>query len=188
MSSVTFLPVWNPVPLLNLSTILRTLFIIFFINMKNLRYIVKPFEVYIGSHKGWVKSPLNRVLEHRALAELPSIQVSPYTSSSVRTPKRFSISNQFSNEYLRYNGVRNRARAEYLTYSRGHEFDQRYLYVLLFCWNQITAGVDSSHSRRFILLCIFKMIGVFCRKRIFSSLHNLLNQLIPAYLRGLVEV
>lgn len=106
MSLVTFLPVWNPVPLLNLSTILRTLFIIFFINMKNLRYIVKPFEVYIGSHKGWVKSPLNRVLEHRALAELPSIQVSPYTSSSVRTPKRFSISNQFSNEYLRYNGCK----------------------------------------------------------------------------------
>lgn len=106
MSLVTFLPVWNPVPLLNLSTILRTLFIIFFINMKNLRYIVKPFEVYIGSHKGSVKSPLNRVLEHRALAELPSIQVSPYTSSSVRTPKRFSISNQFSNEYLRYNGCK----------------------------------------------------------------------------------
>lgn len=74
--------------------------------MKNLRYIVKPFEVYIGSHKGWVKSPLNRVLEHRALAELPSILVSPYTSSSVRTPKRFSISNQFSNEYLRYNGCK----------------------------------------------------------------------------------
>ena len=103
MSLVTFLPVWNPVPLLNLSTVLRTLFIIFFINMKNLRYIVK---VYIGSHKGSGKSPLNRVLEHRALAELPSIQVSPYTSSSVRTPKRFSISNQFSNEYLRYNGCK----------------------------------------------------------------------------------
>lgn len=84
--------------------------------------------------------------------------------------------------------VRNRARAEYLTYSRGHEFDQRYLYLLLFCWNQITAGVDSSHSWRFILLCIFKMIRVFCRKRIFSSLHNLLNQLIPAHLRSLVEV
>lgn len=182
MSLVTFLPVWNPVPLLNLSTILRTLFIIFFINMKNLRYIVKPFEVSIGSHKGSVKSPLNRVLEHRALAELPSIQVSPYTSSSERTPKRFSISNQFSNEYLRYNGCKKS------TYSRGHEFDQRYLYLLLFCWNQITAGVDSSHSWRFILLCIFKMIRVFCRKRIFSSLHNLLNQLIPAHLRSLVEV
>ena len=183
MSLVTFLPVWNPVPLLNLSTVLRTLFIIFFINMKNLRYIVK---VYIGSHKGSGKSPLNRVLEHRALAELPSIQVSPYTSSSVRTPKRFSISNQFSNEYLRYNGCKKSLASRIFDLFKGSRI-----------WSTIFVStivlLKPNHSRRwfksqqaFHLAVHFQDDWGVLSETYFSSLHNLLNQLIPAYLRGLV--